>query len=134
MRSRKIVIQETVTVAIGQLICCAVMVGIFALLSKLDSTVILGALAGGLLATGNFFVMALCADLAADKGEAQDVKGGQALIQMSYLGRLAALFVILALCAKSGYFHVLTLVLPLVFTRPILTVTHLRKEKGGNVS
>lgn len=122
--------KETGLIAMGQALCVALMAGIFALLGRLDLSVILGGLVGGLAATANFLTMSLFANLAADKAEQQDVAGGQKLIQLSYIGRLIALFAVLALCAKSGYFHVLALVLPLAFNRPILTVAELIKKKG----
>lgn len=132
MNSRKIVFCETSIVAAGELICCAAMVGVFALLGKFDPSVLLGAAAGSLLAIANFFAMALCANLAADRAEKQDIRGGQVLIQMSYLGRLAALFLVLILCARSGLFNLIALVIPLVFTRPVLTVSDFFNKKGGN--
>jgi len=132
MNYKKMLIQQTLQVAAGQLLCCGIMTALFAAAGKYHTGVLLGAAAGAVLATLNFFIMALAANAAADKAEAQDVKGGQMLIQMSYMGRLIGLFAILAVCAKSGYFHPLALVLPLVFTRPILTVTELFKKKGGN--
>lgn len=131
METRKYVFSQTLTVLVGELIFSAVMVGIFAVLGKLDASVLLGAAAGSLIATVNFFIMALCASLAADKAEHQDIKGGQALIQMSYTGRLLALFLILVICAKSGVFNVIALAVPLVFTRPTLTIAELFKKKGG---
>lgn len=132
MDSKKLLVKETGLVAAGQLICCGLMVGIFSLAGKFDISVITGAAVGASIATLNFFIMALCAGIAADKAEQQDVKGGQALIQMSYMGRLIGLFAILALCAKSGMFHLLALVLPLAFTRPILTIAEQISRKGGN--
>ena len=38
---------------------------------------------------------------------------------------------VLILCAKSGYFDVIALVLPLVFVRPILTIKEFFKKKGA---
>ena len=133
MESRKNVFRQTGLLAAGQALCTAAMVAVFAIVGKFDLTVLLGGIVGALIAIGNFFFMSLFADMAADKAEAQDVAGGQKLIQLSYMGRMAGLFVILFLCAKSGAFHLLTLVLPLAFTRPILTVPHLlHNKKGGN--
>lgn len=132
MESNKLLLQETGRIAVGQLICCSIMAGIFAIAGKFDISVVSGAAVGALIATLNYFIMALCAGIAADKAVQQDVKGGQALIQLSYLGRLIGLFAVLALCAKSGVFNLLALVLPLAFTRPILTVFELLKKKGGN--
>ena len=54
------------------------------------------------------------------------------LVQMSYMGRLIGLFLILVICAKSGVFNLIALALPLVFTRPILTVAEFIHKKGGN--
>lgn len=132
MQSHKIVFRETVTVAIGVAICAALMVGVFAALGFFEIRVLWGAIAGSLLAVLNFFAMAFTTSLAADKAAGQDVKGGQALIQMSYIGRMILLLVILALCAKSGIFHLLALVLPLLFVRPVLTAAEFFKKKGEN--
>lgn len=134
MESRKFVFRQTGLVAVGQVLCTAAMIAVFALIGKLDTSVVLGGIAGALIATANFFFLSLFADLAADKAEAQDIAGGQKLIHLSYTGRMLALFLILFLCAKSGLFHVLALVIPLVFTRPILTVSELFKKKGGNAA
>lgn len=122
MDSRKFVIKETLLIFSGQVVCCAVMVGVFALLGKFDSTVILGALFGGILSTLNFFFMAVAATIASDKAIAQDVKGGQATVQLSYYARLAVIAVILFALVKSGLCNVICAVLPLTFNRLILTV------------
>ena len=134
MESRKFVFRQTGILAAGQALCTAAMIGVFALIGKFDTSVLLGGIVGSLIATANFFFMSLFVTLAADKAEAQDVVGGQKLIQLSYMGRMLALFLILFLCAKSGKFHLLALVIPLVFTRPILTVSELFKKKGGNAA
>lgn len=130
MDSRKIVFQETAIVVIGQVLCTAVMLGVFALLGKFDSGVLLGGITGSVLAIANFLFMAIGASLAADKAEKQDVKGGKAMIQSSFLLRYLILFVILFACAKSGYFNTIALVLPLVFVRPSLTVGEFFRKKG----
>lgn len=130
MDSRKFVFQETAAVLLGEVLCCAVMVGVFALLGKFGLPVVLGAAVGAVLSTLNFFFMAVGASLAADKAEAQDVKGGKAMISSSYVLRLVVLFAILFACAKSGYFDVFALVLPLIFVRPILSVGEFFRKKG----
>lgn len=130
MDSRKIVFQETAIVAVGEVICTGVMTAIFALVGHFDVTVILGAAAGAVLSVLNFFFMAVVASLAADKAERQDVEGGQKLIKTSYPIRILVLAVILIACAKSGLFHVLALVLPLIFVRPVLTIAEFFRKKG----
>ena len=132
MDSRKTVFHETAIILIGQLICVPLMVLVFWLLGFFDKTVVIGGIAGTLLAVLNFFFMALSASVAADKAERQDVKGGQATLQMSMLVRQVLLFVALVLCAKSGMMNLFAPVLPLVFVRPIITVAEFFRKKGGN--
>ena len=132
MKSKNTAFRETASVAIGQVLCTAAMIAVFALVGKYGLSVLLGGLLGAAVATANFFIMSFVANLAADKAEAQDVAGGQKLIHLSYLGRMIGMFLVLILCAKSGYFHPLALVLPLAFNRPILTIAELFKKKGEN--
>ena len=80
MESRKIVFKETAVVLIGQVLCVAVMFGVYALLGRFGSKVLLGGIVGGVLAVANFFFMAIGASLAADKAQQDNVKGGKALM------------------------------------------------------
>lgn len=130
MNSRKIALHETAIILIGQVICVPVMIGIFALTGFYDSSVLWGGIAGAVLATLNFFIMALISGLAADKAEKQDIKGGQTMVQQSYMIRMVLLLVLLVVCAKSGIMHPLALVLPLVFVRPTLTIAEFFRKKG----
>lgn len=130
MDSRKFVLQETIIVALGQAVCVGLMIGIFALLGKFDTSVWLGGIAGGVLAVANFFFMAISASVAADKAVAQDVKGGQLTMRLSYILRLAVIFIILFALVKSGVCHVITAVLPLAFTRPVLFITEFFRKSG----
>lgn len=130
MDPRKIVLKKTAIIAIGQALCCGAMIGMFALLGKFDRSVLIGGIAGGLIAIGNFFFMAVSASLAADKAEAQNVKGGQALVQSSYLVRLAVMFVVLFALVKSGLCNGIAAVLPLAFIRPILTIGEFFRKSG----
>lgn len=132
MDSRKIVYKETGIVALGEVICVAVMLGVYGLLDLFDNTVLLGGILGGVLSILNFFFMAVGTSLAADKAESQDVKGGKALLQMSMMIRYAVLFALLFACAKSGLCAPIPLVLPLVFVRPILSFGEFFRKKGDN--
>ena len=122
MDSRKFILKQTGIIAAGQAICVGAMLGIFFLLGKYDQTVLLGGIVGGLAATANFFFMALGAMLAADKAVEQNVKGGELTLRLSYIGRMAVMAVVLFALVKSGACNVFASVLPLVFTRPILTL------------
>jgi len=128
--SRKLVLKETAVIAVGQLICVAAMCGVFALLGKFDLSVLWGGLVGLLVAVGNFFALAVVATLATDKAAAGDPATGQKLMRSSYPVRLLAMAGVLILCARSGFFNVIALVVPLLFVRPILTIAEFFKKKG----
>ena len=128
--SRKLVLRETAIIAIGEIICVAAMWLVYALLGKFAISVLMGGLVGLVIATGNFFFMAVAATLAADKAEAQDVEGGKKLMKSSYPIRMLVMAALLILCAKSGVFDVLALVLPLLFVRPVITIAEFFRKKG----
>lgn len=130
MDSRKIVFRETAVILLGQVVCVAAMLGIYALLGKFSSKVLWGGIVGGGLATLNFFFMAVGAALAADRAEKKNTKGGQALLTVSYILRFGLLALVLYACLKSGIFDLLATLLPLVFTRPILTVAEFFRKPG----
>ena len=132
MDMRKYVLRQTLVVALGEAVGVAAMIGIFALLGQLDSKVLLGGLVGGLVAVANFFVMAIGVNIAADKAQNQDVKGGQAAIKGSYLLRMILMVVVLVAFAKSGICNVIALVVPLVFVRFTLTLWEFFRRKPGD--
>lgn len=131
MDSRKFVLKQTAIIALGQALCVAAMVGIFALLGQFNTSVLLGGIVGGVLAVLNFLFMAIAAMMAADKAMEQNVKGGQATVRNSMLLRLLVIAVVLIAFAKSGLCNVLAMVLPLAFTRPILTFAEFFGKAGG---
>ena len=130
MDSRKYVLKETLRVAIGETVCVAAMIGVFALLGYFSREVVLGGIIGGLVAVGNFFFMAVGVTLAADRAESQDVRGGKAMVSSSYTIRLIVMAVVLFAAAKSGYCNVFALVIPLVFVRPVLTIGEFFRKSG----
>lgn len=131
MDSHKIVYQETAVIALGQAVCIPIIALVFYLLGYYDGSVLLGAAAGALIAILNFFFMALGTSVAADKAQQQDVKGGQATIQTSYILRQVLILAALILCAKSGAMNLIALVIPLVLVRPIMTIAEFFRKKGG---
>lgn len=131
MDMRKYVLRQTGIVGLGEAIGVAAMIGIFALLGAYDSRVLLGGIVGGAVAVANFLAMAIGVNIAADKAEQQNVKGGQATIKGSYLLRLIAMAVVLFAFAKSGLCNVIALVVPLIFVRITLTVQEFFRRKPG---
>lgn len=131
MDSRKLVLKETAIILLGEAICVAAMIGIYALLGFYDTDVLLGGIVGAVIAAANFFFMAMMTQLAADRAENQDVEGGKKLLKASYPIRLLVLALVLIACGKSGFFNILALVLPLVFVRPILMIAEFFRKKGA---
>ncbi len=129
--SRKFVLRQTAIVAIGEAIGTGIMFGVFALLGKFDISVLLGGLVSLLVATGNFFFMAMVAVLAGDRAANQDVAGGKRLVKTSQLLRYLAMAGILVLCAITKVFNVIALVIPLVFVQPTLLITEFFRKKGA---
>lgn len=119
---RRVVLHETAIIAIGEAVCVILMIGVFALLGRFSLQVALGGFFGGLLATANFFFMAVSASQAMTRAANQDVKGGQKQVKNSYSLRMIALFVILFALVKSGLCNALASVLPLAFVRIIITI------------
>lgn len=127
---RKDFLKQLAAVAVGLIIGTAAMFGIFALLNRFDQKVLWGGLVGAFLALANFFAMAVSAIRAANKAAQQEVKAGQLMVQGSYLLRMVALFLVLFLLAKTQYFHVISLVVPLIFVRPALSIWEIFRKQG----
>ena len=129
MDSRKIVLRETGIVAIGEFICSAAMVAVFAALGYYESRVLWSALAGSLVMIVNYFFMAVTISLAADRAERGDVQQAQKMVQLSSTVRLVLMGVALFVGVKLGA-NVIALALPLVFARPILMLAEFFRKKG----
>lgn len=133
MKNHNPVFRETAYIALGEGLCLAVMLGLFALAKAWSPAVLWGGVLGTVLAVANFFFLAVGTSLAADKAEKQDVKGGQTTVRLSFLLRYLVLIAVILIAAKSGFFHPLALILPLALVRPILAVAEFfRKASERN--
>ena len=129
MDPRRVVLKETAIVAVGELLCSAVMVGVFAAFGFFRLNVLWGALVGSLVMTANYFFMAIIVNLAADRAEKGEVQQAKKMVQLSSTVRLVAIGVIMAAGIKLGA-NAIALVLPLAFLRPVLMVTEFFRKKG----
>lgn len=132
--SRRFVFQEMAILAIGEALCVGAMVAIASMLDMYDRTVLLGGIVGAVLGILNFFFMAVGVSAAADKAVGQNVKGGKATIRLSFQVRMVLLLVALFAFAKSGLCNALSMVLPIVFVRPIITVAEFFRKSGESKS
>ena len=129
MDSRKEVLKQTGIVAIGVLLCSALMVGVFALLNQFSPKVVISALAGSATIILNHFLMAVTVTLAADKAQKGDSTGAKKMIQLSGAVRLLLMGAMIFLGYKIGG-NVIALALPLLFLRPVLMLTEFFGKKG----
>ena len=129
MDHRKTVLKETFAVAVGELVCSALMVGVFAALGCFQMNVLWGALAGSIVMIANYFFMAITVNLAADRAEKGEVTQAKKMVQLSSTVRLIVMGVALVVGIKLGA-NVIALALPLAFLRPVLMVTEFFRKKG----
>ena len=130
MNSQQFVLSTTARLAAGEIICTALMVGVFVLAGYYDTSVLLGGIVGAVMAVGNFFLMAVSAETAADRAVNGNVKGGKAAIASSFYMRLFAMAAILIALSKSGVCNPVAMVVPLVLTRIIITVVEFFRKSG----
>ncbi|MBP3313504.1 MAG: ATP synthase subunit I [Oscillospiraceae bacterium] len=130
----KEVLRQIARIFAGEVFCIAVMLGIYALLDKLNSTVILGAVLGGLVSIGNFVALSIIVSSTADKAEAQaDVKKLQVGLQGTTFLRLLCVAGLLILLIKSGKCDPIATILPLLFVQISIPLTTFFR-KGGEAS
>lgn len=130
MDVRKFVIKKLIMLGISEAVLVAIVSVVFAVLDKFDMTVVIGGLAGAILAIANFFFLAMAADSAADSAAAQDVKTGKNKMRSSYMMRMIVIFAILLILAKTGIANPIALVVPFFAVRPLIMVDEFfRKPK-----
>lgn len=124
------VFRQILVVLLGEVLGCAAMFGIFALLGRLDGSVLLGGGLGSLFGFLNFFFMAVSVSVAVDRAASGNAKGGQGLLAVSRMVRYIVLFGLLFLTAKSGRVNVIALVAPLLFQQPSLLLYEFFRKSG----
>lgn len=115
--------KELTRIAVGTLICSAVLVGVLYLLSLAGigtfslSRILLGVILGSLIAVGNFYVLCLTVQKAVD---IEDQKRMKARFQLSYNFRMLfqAVWVVVALLVPQ--IHVVAGAVPLLFPHAII--------------
>ena len=147
MKVQPAVRQETAKIALGTAVLTLIMIGVFMILGRFDWTVLTGALLGWAAAVGNFFLMALTVQKAADEmkpttqpaadeddqeeddGEekpeaplSEDAKRGKQRIQLSYTLRMLGLGVIAILGVTLPWFQSVAVLLPMLFPRIVIAL------------
>lgn len=123
--------KETGHIATGVLAGDAVMLIVFAVLKRLDYTVVLGAVLGSAAAIGNFLLMAMNLQKAMD-----DPDRARRLVQKSYTQRMLGMVVVMIVGFAAPCFHVVAVVIPFLLPSVTIKVMQLLgmynpKGKGG---
>lgn len=120
---------ETRRIAIGVACMGVVMLVVFAVLNRLDYTVLLGVLLGCGYAILNFFLMALAVQRSVARETPEE---SRAVIQRSYTRRLILLAAVIIVGVKVPYFNWISTIVPLFFPRITIFVMTLPifKRKG----
>lgn len=143
MKIQPVVKQETAKIAAGVAVLSVLMIAVFLMLGRFDLSVLLGALLGSAAAIGNFFLMALSVQKAADRmkplprqdeesgqeeeGEEDapvrpEVKAAQKRMQLSYTLRLFLLAGIAALAVALPQFDSYAALIPMLFPRIVISL------------
>ena len=151
MKVQPAVRQETRKIALGTGILTILMVAVFLILRRFDWTVLTGALLGWAAAVGNFFLMALTVQKAADEmkplpaaetgmpdedgGEeaelplSDEAKRGKQRIQLSYTLRMLGLAVIAIAGVTLPCFHPVAVLLPMLFPRLVIALEGVKMNR-----
>lgn len=120
-------LRDLLPVLLIELALSAVMVGVYAVLGKLSSAVLFGALLGTAAAILNFAVMAASVLRAAD---AETPEKGKLSATGNYILRMVVLAAVLVLALKSEAFAPIPTLLPLIFFRIAVYLGELLFQKG----
>lgn len=144
--------QETKKIAIGVIGLSALMLLVFLLLGYWDYRVILGALLGAAAAIGNFFMMAMAVQRAAEKMNgvqaasdpeeadpeseeekllAQKTKQAKRSMQLSYYGRMLLIIAVAAIAIYVPCFNPLAALLPLLFPQLVVFLFQFIQGRKG---
>lgn len=154
MKIQPAVRTETVRIAMGTAFFSLVMLLVFALLGRLDVTVVLGTLLGAGAAVLNFFLMALSVQRAAEsmKGvtvppepleengdpdpdaplqpPVPEVQRAKRWMQLSYTGRMLLLVGVAIVALTAPCFHPVAAALALLFPRLVIFLRGFVKPKN----
>lgn len=119
MKIDPIVKKETGFMAVGSLICTAILVLGFFFFGKLDTSVVLGCLIGYLLTVGNFFIMSYTLSKAIATGDEVTAK---LKMKQSYVTRSVIMLVVMAVTIVVDWIHWVPVVASVFYPRIVIFV------------
>lgn len=152
MKEKNPVLSETIRLLIGELIVCALVVLVYALIEKtVRWQVILSALIGAAVIVLNFFLLARSTDnlfLSAMEARGKDDMDEESIakftaeyqakmaarIQLSFIIRMATMAVTVVLAFVLPFLVGIAAVVPLLMQRPILYIGEIFRKKEDKVN
>ena len=123
----KVVVKETIYIAMSTLLMSVLMESVFLILDKWTPAVLFGNILGYIAAVGNFFLMGLTVQNAMTlEGKAQENR-----IKLSQMGRLFLLFAVAAVGCLVSVFEPLAVLIPYLFPRIAIMFRPLIKKQAG---
>ena len=119
MKIENAAIRETLRIAVGEVFVLILMFAVFALFDRFDASVVWGGVLGAVCNVLYFFLM--CMGLNSAMAQ-PDKKKQKKSMTVSYYLRLVVLGIGIAIGLKLDCFHNIAVVIPVLMTRPIITV------------
>jgi len=120
--------KETLYILLGETIMTILLLAVYLILDRLTVHVLLGALAGGILAVLNFFVMGLTIQKALSMPDEDHAK----LMRASQSLRLMLIALTVILCLAVAKLDVIATLAPLLFPRIVIFVRGIMMAKDNN--
>lgn len=123
---KNVTLRYTAIVAAGEAVTIGLLCLVFALLGRFDRTVVFGGLLGAGINIIYFFFLCLGVNRACTKetGASANVS-----LRISYIGRLAFMALGLAAGLKFSCFNSVCVIVPLLVTRPALSIASLLSKE-----
>lgn len=137
MQKQREILREIGLLAVALLVCEGLMLGVYALAGGFTARVLYGALAGFVLALGNFAALSVTVSNAVDHAAQNgDAKKAQMEIQASSVVRPLVLLAVYIVLFRADLCDPLPAILPLVFAQVALKLMEFfRKDsKGGETA
>lgn len=137
MQKHKDVLHQTGRLALALVVCVGAMLGVYALLGKFTTSVLLGAVIGSVLAIGNFLSLSITVSNALDRAARdQDPQRAQLSIQASSVVRLLVLAAIYILLFRAEVCDPVAALIPLLLAQAALKLVEFfrKDDKGGDTA
>ena len=122
MLTHNVTIKETLKIALGEIVVLAILFLVFLAAGHFDRSVVFGGLLGAGANLLYFFIICIGVNCAMHE---DDKKRQKLSLSISYYLRFLVLGVLVAVGLKLDCFNDIAVVIPVLMTRPILTVAEI---------